>query len=447
MLADKDMGLLYKTKWFFVAKAKQLVSHEYLRDVFTLMLGTGIAQLIPALISPILTRLYTPSDFGVYTVFISAAYILGPVVCGCYEQAIILVHSIEELVRVAWLSIVVALTISVILFVIQVLFSSQIAIVFRNSPMGAWVYWLPLVIFLTGIFNILNYILIYQKRFKSISHVNIFRAGFASFFQILFGVFKVGAIGLFSSQIASFIATNFMAIKVGRQLLSKVKWKQKGFVNLREVAKRYQDFPKYSSLATLLNTFSFNVVNIFIGIVYSAHIVGLMALVTQLIGLPIGLIACSFSRVFLQRASAERKQTGLAKQSFMFTLKNLCIISVIFFAMLFLFVTPLIKIIFGVRWLPAATYVKILIPFFSIRFISSVLSSVATVFEKQKILLFFNIGTCILIMLLFFMGWFRAVSFEKFLLFYSFVLAIWYFGAVFFYYRVACVSITDLKSK
>lgn len=44
---------------------------EFTRNVLTLMTGTTIAQAIPVAISPILTRIYTPQDFGIFALFVS----------------------------------------------------------------------------------------------------------------------------------------------------------------------------------------------------------------------------------------------------------------------------------------------------------------------------------------------------------------------------------------
>ena len=63
---------------------------EFNFNVFTLMVGSTLAQAIPIAITPILTRLYTPEDFGVLALFIAITSILGSVVNGRYEQAIIL---------------------------------------------------------------------------------------------------------------------------------------------------------------------------------------------------------------------------------------------------------------------------------------------------------------------------------------------------------------------
>ncbi len=59
---------------------------EFSRNVLTLMTGTTIAQAIPIAISPILTRIYTPEDFGVFALLYEYQLpILAPVATGRYE--------------------------------------------------------------------------------------------------------------------------------------------------------------------------------------------------------------------------------------------------------------------------------------------------------------------------------------------------------------------------
>jgi O-antigen/teichoic acid export membrane protein len=63
---------------------------EFTRNVLTLMTGTTIAQVIPIAISPILTRLYSPEDFGEFALFIAIASIFGFIANGRYEMALML---------------------------------------------------------------------------------------------------------------------------------------------------------------------------------------------------------------------------------------------------------------------------------------------------------------------------------------------------------------------
>ncbi|MCK5335612.1 MAG: translocase, partial [Gammaproteobacteria bacterium] len=75
---------------------KNLPKEESSRNVLTLMTGTSIAQAIPIAISPLLTRIYTPNDFGVYALFISIATIFGSIANARYEMAIMLPHKDED---------------------------------------------------------------------------------------------------------------------------------------------------------------------------------------------------------------------------------------------------------------------------------------------------------------------------------------------------------------
>ncbi len=63
---------------------------EFSRNVLTLMTGTTIAQAIPIAISPILTRIYTPEDFGMLALFIAITAIFGSIANGRYELATML---------------------------------------------------------------------------------------------------------------------------------------------------------------------------------------------------------------------------------------------------------------------------------------------------------------------------------------------------------------------
>ena len=62
----------------------------YARNVIKLMMGTSLAQAIPIAISPILTRLYSPEEFGRFALYMAVAMIASVLVTGRYELAIML---------------------------------------------------------------------------------------------------------------------------------------------------------------------------------------------------------------------------------------------------------------------------------------------------------------------------------------------------------------------
>ena len=73
---------------------------EFSRNILTLMTGTIIAQAIPIAISPILTRIYRPEDFGLYAIFVAIITILGSVASGRYELAIMLPKKDEDAINI-----------------------------------------------------------------------------------------------------------------------------------------------------------------------------------------------------------------------------------------------------------------------------------------------------------------------------------------------------------
>src|SRR5699024_604317 len=72
-------------------------SNNLLASFSILASGSVIAQLITMLVSPIITRLYSPEDMGNYTLIVTAVSIFGPVISLKYDMAILLVESEKEL--------------------------------------------------------------------------------------------------------------------------------------------------------------------------------------------------------------------------------------------------------------------------------------------------------------------------------------------------------------
>ena len=95
---------------------------EFSRNVLTLMTGTTIAQAIPIAISPILTRIYTPEDFGLFAIFIAITSIFGSMANGRYELAIMLPTKDEDAINIFALGFIISTFISLVLLLLVVLF-------------------------------------------------------------------------------------------------------------------------------------------------------------------------------------------------------------------------------------------------------------------------------------------------------------------------------------
>ncbi len=397
---------------------------EFTKNVLTLLSGTSLAQLIMVLISPVLTRIYTPDDFGVLALFTAICTIIGMSSSGRYELAIVLPKKKSDVINLTFLAIFISLIVSIFLLIIIVFFHSQIIILLNNDALSPYLYLIPFVVFLIGIFNSLNYFQIKFKEFKNIAFSKLFRQICGSLLQVIWGLTKGGAFGLIGGRVLLLIVGNaslLLKIVPGRNLLLSLN-----FNTMRLLAKRYVKFPKFSLAAQLANTSSQHLNSLFISSIFSSSILGFYSLVNRVLNMPLGLITSSFSQVYLQKATEERIKCGNAKKTYKKTFQLLLIISLSIFGPLYFSVEDIFTIVFGKNWLIAGTYAKILLPLFFVRFIASPLSMTNIVFEKQKTGMFWQLLLLILTVLAFLITYLYNLTVEQFLNLFCLILSIHY---------------------
>jgi O-antigen/teichoic acid export membrane protein len=108
-------------------------------------------------ITPILTRVYTPENFGIFAFFISITVILSVIVAGRYELAIMLPDEKgEESINLLILSILIACGVSLMILVIVFILNNQITKLLSNREISKWLYFIALAILLTGTYQALS---------------------------------------------------------------------------------------------------------------------------------------------------------------------------------------------------------------------------------------------------------------------------------------------------
>lgn len=410
----------------------KFLKSEFSKNVITLTTGTTIAQAIPLLIAPILTRIYTPEDFGVLAFFSALSFVFGAIANGSYEFAIVLPKKDGDAINLAALSAIISFSFSLFLFMIVLFFHNYIAKLLGNKDLSFWLYFVPLSVIAIAWFNVLNYYNTRLKNFKVIAKANVIKAIALAIIQVPLGFLKVGVIGLVSGQILSFFSGNF---KMSSELLKKKRLFSTN--RMKKMGKRYINFPKFSVWSTLANTLSLNVSNILISLIYSTQLLGFFSLVNRALGMPSSLIGNSIGQVFFQQASKEKQQTNNTISIFKSTFKKLVLIGIPVFTLIFFFVEDIFAFVFGEEWRIAGYYTKLLTPMFFIRFLSSTLSQILNIFEKQKIALLINIILLITIVSLLFSAKFLKLEFDTLLIFWSAIMSFEYGIFLFIYYKLS----------
>jgi O-antigen/teichoic acid export membrane protein len=391
---------------------KLLLTSEFNRNVLLLTAGTTIAQSINILISPILTRLYTPEDYGNLALFVSITTIFGTIANGRYELAIMIPKDDEDAINVAAAGFIFNVIISTLCFFVILIFNKNIIKLLKAGTIAPWLYVAPLTVFFIGLFSILNYTNSRLKLYKDIAKANIFKSIAGSTTQIFLGILKAGVSGLIIGQIVSQIAANTKLLRNIKftGLFIKIK-KEK----ILEQSKRYINFPKYTMIAALLNTTSYQLTNILISLFYGQTKLGHYYLAFRILGMPTTFIGSAISQVYFQQASKERQETGKATKTFNDTIKKLGIIGLPIFIILFFIIEDLFCFVFGEEWREAGKYAQIMIPLFFIRFIVSTVSTLNSVFEKNEAGLFIQLIILSTTMIIFWLGSLLSMEFIKIL--------------------------------
>jgi len=358
---------------------------EFGRNVLTLMTGTTIAQAIPIAISPILTRIYTPEYFGLFALYMSIASIIAVVATGRYELAIMLPKKDEDAINIVALSMIIAVFVSLISFFIVFIFNSQITNLLGNPEISNWLYFIPITVFLTGVYQSLNYWNNRKKQYKRLATSRVVQSGTTATTNLGMGFGGLGASGLIVGNILGQTMATLLLAKLF--IFEKNKIKK---IKIIAMAKQYIKFPKFSLVAGIINMSSKEVPKLLIASTFGITILGFLSLAQRIIVIPISLLASSMQQVFFQQASIEYNKNKNAKIIYKATFKKLLLIAIIPFLLLFIFAPAIFGFVFGKEWEVSGDIVRILVPFYFIYFIGAPLNVMFAIAEKQKLELYWQ---------------------------------------------------------
>jgi lipopolysaccharide exporter len=394
---------------------KIIKENTYLRQIITLMSGALFAQAIMLLSIPILTRIYTPSEFGIYSLFVSVITIVGNISSLKYEQAIMLPKNDKDANALLFLSFIFTIITSIISFLIVIIFYPIILNYFNNNI--TLVYLLPIGILFIGILQILNAYNSRNQFYKTMSKARVFNALNISFIQVstrYFGNFNGLVLG---KLIADFI--NILYI-----INYHIK---RNTIQLRNISKRrtrlninkYHHFPKFQTPTVFLNSISQNIPILLLGYLYSAEAAGFYALTIRVLQAPINLIGASTREVFYQKASKMHANKENFFNLYYKTTINLFKLFLIPLLLISIFGEEIYSTIFGEKWASSGIYSQILIYWFLFLFINSpsimsfsilnlqknqmYIEIISAIFRFSSIILGFYIFNSVIYSLIFFM--------------------------------------------
>ena len=365
-----------------LAKRRKSLSSDS-KSVLTLIGGTTIAQALNFIFSPITTRLFSPEVFGDLSVFTSITGIIGIIICLRYELAIVLPKDDDEGFSLLKLCFIFVAIISILAGAVFLFAGNKIYASFGAPNLVQYWYYVPISLFLTGIIQACNYWLTRTRQFVVLSWNKVIPVIVVNAVSIGLGLLGNRALGarLFAIFLSNIANIAVLAKAVAPEFISK---KHETHSNYRQLIRQYENFLIYDIWGALLNNLSWMIVPILMNAYYGSNAAGQYSIGMRVIQIPASLIGASITQVFLKNAVDEKYKkklypytVNLAKKLFIITLP---------IALFFLFLgKEVFKVLFGQKWGLAGQYMQILSIWSIVWFISSPISSIYTIVQKQNI--------------------------------------------------------------
>lgn len=355
---------------------------SFIKNVLTLVSGSGIAVALPIIVSPILTRIYSPEDMGSLALFSSFVAILGSVSAARYELAIILPKKDRDAINIFIIGFIINLIFSFFLLIILILFGDFISLKLNGIISKKMLILVPIGVFFTGLLNLLNVFNNRIKKYFDLAKASVIKSITLVSIQVSLGFLLKNSTGLIIGETFSKFFANLKLLNNFIQSgFNKDKIQKNDLIFL---VKRYAKFPLYDVPATICNVSSFQLIAVFFSVFFTSSTAGLFYFTQKVLGAPVTIISNAVSDVFKERAAKDFIKQGNAKEIYLKTFKKLVLIGLIPSVILYFFVTDLFVFFFSDNWLKAGVYAEIMIPMLYVRFISNPLSSMFYIGEKQK---------------------------------------------------------------
>lgn len=330
---------------------------SFTRNVLTLLSGTAIAQLIPLLATPVLTRIYTPEQFGALAILLAVANPLSLLVCGRYDLTVVLPRDDERANVLARLALLLAVVVSLVLGGLLWSFREPLSGLMGGEVALFPVLLAPLLFLLMGFFQPLNNWLIRKQAFRAMSVNKMVQTTGITLVSLGLGwwAFEHGLMVGYVAGWALYVAFGAMQVR-----WKGFRFRPLQFTAMREAALAYRSFPLYNALPAVMNTATLSIPVFLLTRVFDEQVTGQFNLCRQTIFLPVTFFATSFMQVYMQRASSTVAAGGAVLPSLRRSVQLLGALALGLVLVLLTAGPFLFGLVFGAQWTEAGTYARIL---------------------------------------------------------------------------------------
>lgn len=378
---ERKKSILKKNNLLNQIRSFLLEEDRMVKDAGKLFSSRIVILLLTLALTPVITRIYSPGDYGHYSLYTTIIRVL--VVVGTLSYPLAILSTSANNSGVAFSKSLKSIILSFIILIPVFYFLSELNIHDSQFSYLQNIWYLLPVGFAIAALQ-LTYRSVYEshKEFGILSRVNVLESTTSKSFNILFGFLGFTSIGLILSELVSrVLSTSVLLRKIPRPIPPK-SLKDHEIAALR----KYPRTVMPSELISLLSTY---LIIWFLVINFSLEDLGRYWLAFGLLGLILNSLTNTLQPVVTQRLVDAKHGKNKLNSKVLFG--ALILLAVLAFTPFVFIPESLYTFYLGPEWLGIGFYLRVIAIWFIFLLVDQSLENSFLVFGKEKIALWTNI--------------------------------------------------------
>lgn len=342
------------------------------------LIGSGVAgQFVAFLLLAVVGRQYDEGAMGILGSFLSWGGLLAIVACGRYEQGIVVAPKPFEARILYFLSLRISLY-----FGLGVLLPGTVIIGLlfpEATPLDSTIFLLPFFVLLQAWYNASAQWVLRHQLYRRLAQMQLIKGVGNNLLKVLFG--------FLSATVGSLIAAQFVSLLIPYSRFAS--FLRQGLQNpprqaVRQVAKKYQGFPRYGMLQALTNNLLGSLLVLMLPLHFGIREVGFLTMAIMLARRPLQLITENLGNVCFERMSKRVSERQSIRPVVRKLVVSVFLIGIPLALILAQVMHPLVVWVVGERWESTAFIIIWMLPMSIPNFATSVLNVLPDIFGRQK---------------------------------------------------------------
>jgi O-antigen/teichoic acid export membrane protein len=405
--ADRHAGLyglaatLMPVRW-----RNKLAVDGFSTNVIFMLAGTVLGQAASVLLSPALTRLYTPDQFGYLSVYTAALTILGVIAALGFELAIPIAASEAELANLVAASAGALVGTTGLLSLIMWLAPDRLLTQLWVGSLASYRCLLPIGFACVGGYYVMVAAATRVNAFRQIAWTRISQGLSGPISQIALGLLGAGAPGLAIGFVIGQSSGTFLlfsrVILKSPSLRAALSWR-----GVTDVVRRYARFPLFASWSRILDMAgSGPILFLVFSTCYSSEIAGYMFLTERVIARPLLMVSTSLLQVFTGEAGrAVQTDPTRLKRRFWQVVPRQFLLAASWIIVANLVAGWAFPVLFGHQWAASIPYLRALSVAYLAQAVLHPVSSALQIMERQVLAAVWQAGRLVLVLASVMVAW------------------------------------------